>query len=93
MIYVAKKLSGVQATDGKERTHGDVALPVRQVRLEGLTSDLARLRRRERFGELGLFLVVGLLQGLDVELAHLHHGLVDSFCFLGVFVAHQLPED
>jgi hypothetical protein len=36
MIYVAKKLSGVQATAGKERTHGDVALPVRQVRLEGL---------------------------------------------------------
>jgi len=36
--YVAQKLSCLQATDGKETAHGDGALPLRQVRLEGLAA-------------------------------------------------------
>jgi hypothetical protein len=33
--YVGQKLSCLQATDRKETAHGDGALPLRQVRLEG----------------------------------------------------------
>jgi len=36
--YVAQKLSSVSATDGKETSHRNGPLLVRQIRLEGLTS-------------------------------------------------------
>jgi len=38
--HVAQKLSRLSATAGKETSHRDGALPVRQVRLEGLGSDV-----------------------------------------------------
>ncbi len=34
--HVALELSRLPATDGKERSHGDGSLPLREVRLEGL---------------------------------------------------------
>jgi len=33
---VAYELSRLPATDGKERSHGDGSLPLREIRLEGL---------------------------------------------------------
>jgi hypothetical protein len=34
--HVAKELSRLPATDGKERSHGDGSMPLREVCLEGL---------------------------------------------------------
>ncbi len=40
--HAAQELSRLPATDGKERSHGDGFLPLREVRLEGL-GDLIQL--------------------------------------------------
>jgi hypothetical protein len=36
VLYVAQELSRLPATDGKEKSHGNGSLPLREVRLEGL---------------------------------------------------------
>lgn len=43
---VAEELSHLPAADGKEGSHGDGPLPLRQVRVEGL-SDAEDLRRSD----------------------------------------------
>ncbi len=44
--YVASKLSSVSATVGKETSHRNGALLVRQIRLEGLASAIERFHQR-----------------------------------------------
>jgi hypothetical protein len=51
--------------------------------------DCAKEREGVRVKGPALFLAIGLLQGLDVDFSHLHHGLPDALCFLGIFVAQQ----
>jgi hypothetical protein len=92
--YVAPNLSSVSATDGKETTHRNGSLLVRQIRLEGLASatecSQGHLKHRDLLG-IGCYgapTKMGLGRGF--ERCPIWHGLRDR-SFGGIDMESQRP--